>query len=76
MAGTQEWFDLDDSDPVKWASVLLAAEHHVLRCETGQEHLAEASRAVAESADWTRVAQQVRDREEFKSEHPWARRVS
>jgi Protein of unknown function (DUF2742) len=76
MAGSDEWFALDDSDPMKLAAVLIAAEHHVLRCETAQEHMAEAARAISAAADWPQIAQQVRDRAEFRREHPWARRRS
>ncbi|OBG51840.1 MULTISPECIES: DUF2742 domain-containing protein [unclassified Mycobacterium] len=56
MAGSQPWFDLPDNHPAKWAAVLDAARHHVLRVECGQERLAEASREVASAADWRSIA--------------------
>lgn len=59
MAGTPAWDALDDDDPVKLAAVLDAAQHHALRVDTSQEALAEASRAVAGSADWASIARLV-----------------
>lgn len=55
VAGTPEWCDLDDDDDRKLAAVLDAGQHHALRMETAQEALADASRAVAASCDWSEV---------------------
>lgn len=76
MAGTPAWSDLDDTDHRKWAAVLSAAEHHVLRVETAQDAQAQASQAISGAADWTHIATQVRNHAEFLRDHPWARRVS
>jgi hypothetical protein len=47
MAGSPQWCDLDDTDPVKVAALFDAAQHWALRVETCQEHLAEASRDIS-----------------------------
>ena len=36
MAGTITWQQLEDQDPVKLASLLDAARHHILRVETAR----------------------------------------
>lgn len=54
-AGTPAWCALPDADPNKLLALAVAGEHHVLRVETAQAAMADASRAVAASADWTRV---------------------
>lgn len=58
-AGTPAWCALDDADPVKLAALLDAAQHHALRMETAQAVLADASRAVAASANWTALANDI-----------------
>lgn len=55
-AGTPAWCALADDDPRKLLAVAVAGEHHVLRIETAQEQRAEASRAIAASADWAEVS--------------------
>jgi hypothetical protein len=58
MVASPAWFDLDDTDPRKWAAVLSAAEHWTLRVETYQQTvgrpdpLAEASRAISAAENW------------------------
>lgn len=54
-AGTPAWQALADGDPRKLLALAVAGEHHVLRVEIAQEAMAEASRSVAASADWSRV---------------------
>lgn len=61
-AGTPAWCLLGESDPRKWAAVLDAGRHWALRVDCEQTVRAEASRAVAESADWSAVARGVRRR--------------
>ena len=56
MAGTITWQQLEDQDPVKLASLLDAARHHVLRVDTAQTALAEASREISKSADWSQIS--------------------
>src|SRR6478672_8401152 len=58
-AGTPAWCELGSTDRRKWAALLDAAQHHVLRVETAQEARAEASRAVAGAADWPAVAREI-----------------
>jgi hypothetical protein len=74
-AGTPAWCALANSDPRKWLAVLDAGQHWVLRLDAQQEARAEASRAVSASADWGRVAFQMRSRSEFYAAKPWLRRV-
>ncbi|MDC8982158.1 DUF2742 domain-containing protein [Mycobacterium marinum] len=59
-AGTPSWCELADGDPRKLLSVAMSGEHHVLRVETAQEQMAEASHEIACAADWSAVAQRVR----------------
>lgn len=54
-AGTPAWCELADGDRRKWAALLDFARHFALRVETAQEAAAEASKAVAASADWSQV---------------------
>jgi len=43
-------------------ALAVAGEHHVLRMEIAQEARAEASKDVAASTDWTKVAREVQQR--------------
>jgi hypothetical protein len=74
-AGSPAWSALDSTDPRKLAALLDGAQHHVLRVETAQQALAEASRDVSAAADWSAVAQHIRERQEFCTAHPWSKRV-
>lgn len=74
LAGTPAWQALAAGDPRKMLSLAFAGEHHVLRVEIGQQAMAEASRAVAGAADWSRVAREVTQLHSFREAHPWARR--
>ncbi|MCV7034696.1 DUF2742 domain-containing protein [Mycobacterium heckeshornense] len=71
MAGTPAWCALADRDPRKLLALAVAGEHHVLRMETAQEALAEASKAVAAAADWPAIAAEVTQRR--AAEHTGAR---
>lgn len=51
-AGTPAWCELADGDRRKWAALLDAAQHHVLRVETAQAAVIEASKAIAHEDDW------------------------
>ena len=73
-AGTPAWCELADGDRRKWAALLDAAQHHVLRVETAQQALADASKAVAADEDWAAIAGEIRSREEFYADRPWLRR--
>ncbi|WP_234788021.1 DUF2742 domain-containing protein [Mycolicibacterium setense] len=60
-AGTPAWAALSDNDPRKLLSLAIAGQHHVLRVEIAQEHRAEASREISAAADWSAVAQRIRN---------------
>ena len=76
MAGSVEWQVLHDGDPRKMAALLDAARHHALRIDTAQEARADASKAIAASADWRGMAQEMVRRQAFLKMHPWASRHS
>lgn len=58
-AGTPAWNQLDDRDPRKLAAVLDGGRHWALRVDTHQEALADASKAIAATADWGEVARRM-----------------
>lgn len=62
-AGTPAWCALSDGDPRKLLAVAAAGEHHVLRVEMAQEAQAEASKAIADAADWPGISQELLQRE-------------
>lgn len=72
--GTPAWCLLPDDSREKWAGLLDFAQHHALRVETAQEARAEASKAVAGSVDWPKVAREIAQLRSFREAHPWARR--
>jgi hypothetical protein len=76
LVGTPEWCALANDDPRKWVALLDAARHWALRLETCQEAECQASHAISAAADWSAIAQRVRDRAEFEKRHPWLRRVA
>jgi Protein of unknown function (DUF2742) len=76
MAGTIAWQLLSDTDPAKWAALLDAAQHHVLRVDTAQAALAEASRAISAAEDWSAVAREIQVRNDFYAQRPWLKRES
>lgn len=57
MAGSPEWCALPVDSPAKIAALFDAARHHALRVEIAQEARAQASKDVAEAADWSSVTQ-------------------
>jgi len=61
-AGTPSWCALSDGDPRKLLAVAIDGEHQVLRIETAQEQRAEASKAIAGSADWPQIARDIQRR--------------
>lgn len=60
-AGTPAWQALADGDPRKLLALAVSGEHWALRTEIAQERRAEASREVAEAADWSALAQRIRN---------------
>jgi hypothetical protein len=73
-AGTPAWARLDDTDPRKVAAVIAAGLHWSLRIDCLQAEVAEASKAVAGSADWSSVAEEHRRIEDFYAAKPWLKR--
>lgn len=61
-AGTPAWCALADGDPRKMLAAAVEAPHHVLRKETAQAAMADASREISAAANWTTVAQLIRGR--------------
>ena len=76
LVGTPAWCQLDDDDPVKWASVLDAARHWALRVDTCQQAHADASSEVSAAADWSHIAEYIRAEREFYAAHPWMKRAA
>jgi Protein of unknown function (DUF2742) len=74
MAGTPLWCELCDRDPIKWTSVLDAAQHWALRIETCQQAECEASHDLSAGEDWLAVARIAEQRGELYSARPWLRR--
>lgn len=60
-AGTPAWCELADGDRRKWAALLDAAQHHVLRVETAQQQRAQAAKEISAAADWSALARRVRN---------------
>lgn len=76
MVGTPAWGALDDVDPRKWAAVLDAAQHWALRVENCQQAYADAGSEISVAANWSQIAQHIRNEREFFAARPWMRRVS
>lgn len=74
LVGSLDWMALDDTDPSKWAAVLDGGQHWALRLEGNQRALGEASKAVAASTDWRKVASEIQGLANFRASRPWARR--
>ena len=74
-AGTPAWSALDDHDLRKLLALAVAGEHHVLRVESAQAALAEASAAISAAAPWGAIGRRIQQREKWLAERPWARRI-
>lgn len=61
-AGTPAWCALADDDPRKLLALAAFGEHHALRIETMQTAQASASRQISAAADWSALAQRIRNR--------------
>ncbi|OBG43035.1 hypothetical protein A5670_01245 [Mycolicibacterium fortuitum] len=61
-AGTLAWCALADDDPRKLLALAAFGEHHALRIETMQTAQAAASRQISAAADWSALAQRIRNR--------------
>jgi hypothetical protein len=76
MAGSPQWCELDDDDPVKWAALLDGARHWALRVETCQQARCDASREVSDAVNWSAVAREINQRNDFYAARPWLKRVA
>lgn len=56
IAGTARWVDMSDDDARKLLSLLLGGVREALSNDAHQAAMADASRAIARSADWRAVA--------------------
>lgn len=74
-AGTPAWCELATGDPRKLLALAAAGEHHVLRIETAQVAMAEASRSISASEDWGHIGRRNWEREDFCRQRPWLRRA-
>lgn len=61
MAGTPAWCSMADHDPRKLLALAVFGVHHALRVETAQQGMAQASRDISASTDWSGLAQRVRN---------------
>lgn len=75
MAGSPAWCALGDRHRAKWASLLDAAQHWILRIEYLQQARCEASHDVSAAEDWTAIASTAKDRTDYFSARPWMKRV-
>lgn len=76
MLGTPAWCSLAHDDPRKWAALLDAAQHWALRVETCQEAECQATRDISAAADWSAIAREIRQHNEFYAQKPWLRRAA
>lgn len=76
MAGSPAWCALEDRARVKWASLLDAAQHWVLRIEQFQIASCEASHEVSAAGDWLKVARDMRRRADYFEARPWMKRAA
>lgn len=82
LAGSPAWCDLGDCERVKWASLLDASQHWVLRLEYFQTVEADASSDISAAGDWAGIARTLARRDAFLAsrgepvEHfrPWSDR--
>lgn len=59
MAGTLAWINLPERHPQKIAAILDAAQHWALRVQLAQEALADASKDIADAADWKALSRSL-----------------
>jgi hypothetical protein len=76
MAGSVEWCALPNDHPAKWAALLDASQHWILRVETCQVAECEASHEISAAADWGQIGREIRAQNEFYTEKPYLRRVA
>jgi uncharacterized protein DUF2742 len=76
LLGTPAWLSLPDEHPAKLSAVLNLAEAAAYSISADQVAQAAASQSISSAADWTAIANAVRQRAEFAAANPWARRVA
>ncbi len=59
LPGTPEWVALPDTDPRKLAALINVARFWALDATCSQEAIAEASKAITASADWSELSRQI-----------------
>ncbi|OBF52529.1 hypothetical protein A5778_15525 [Mycolicibacterium monacense] len=74
LAGSPAWCALDDRNRIKWASLLDASQHWVLRVEYFQQVECEASHEISAAEDWSTIARVIKDRTEYFVARPWLNR--
>ena len=86
-AGTAGWRDLDDGDPAKKISIMMAADHAVCRLEAEQVAKTAAVKALGGPVplvdefdqpvgvtSWRAIGAEYQRREKFRESNPWALR--
>ncbi|MCV7313729.1 DUF2742 domain-containing protein [Mycobacterium paraffinicum] len=63
LPGSPEWCGLPDADPRKLGALLSVARFWAFDAACQQQALAEASKAVAASADWPAIAREIHQRQ-------------
>lgn len=81
ILGTHEWQQLEDDDPAKVASILVAGdrwalEQHLQEQEARRAALKDAAVEASQLLDWARVAKVIADRDAYYKQHPDLRRKS
>lgn len=76
LLGSPAWCSLTHDDPRKWAAVLDGGQHHALRLECNQEARADASKAIADAADWSALGREINQRNAFYAERPWLKQAN
>ncbi|OBG14842.1 hypothetical protein A5768_08255 [Mycolicibacterium fortuitum] len=62
LPGTPQWCQMDDTDARKLMALVLGGVREALTNDTHQTAMAEASQAISAAADWTALAQRIRNR--------------
>lgn len=74
LAGSPAWCDLDDSSRIKWAALLDASQHWVLRVEYFQQAEGEASHEISAAEDWSTISRMIKGRADYFAARPWLNR--
>ncbi|MCV7287277.1 DUF2742 domain-containing protein [Mycolicibacterium wolinskyi] len=59
LPGTPQWCGMPDTDARKLMALVLGGVREALNHEVVQEHLADAGKKIAASADWSALAQRI-----------------